>query len=254
MRELTKAQQEYFKDSQIRDMNGNLVICYHLTNAEFDAFDKEKIGGHNAFYGTGFYFSTSDKYDETFGEKFKGSFGQNKLECYIDMKNPLVIGDLDFFEVEEIMEYMRDNHPDYGKEGGPFEIATDPKDYPKSDDEYKLTPEHWCPEIFKLGAWSCYKEQLTQYAKENGYDGILQAPIGSGPVEVIVFEPNQIKAIDNLYPTQSDNFRDNSRDYLEEHLKDMSLNECLQVTKHIKEQERQQRCTTNSKSHSKEER
>lgn len=253
MQELTQAQRKYFQDSLIRNEQGNLIVCYHLTDAEFDAFDKNKIGGHNAFYGKGFYFSTSDNYDETFGEKFKGCFGQNKLECYINMENPLVIGDLDVFEVEEIMEYMRDNHPDYGKPGGPFEIAINPSEI-KDTDELQLTPNHWNLEIFKLGAWSCYKEQLTQYAKENGYDGILQAPVGTGPVEVIVFEPNQIKSIDNLYPTKSNNFKDNSREYLSEHLKDMSLDECMKLTKHIKEQDKQQKHLESNKNRGEEER
>lgn len=239
MQRLTKAQEDYFKDSLIRDKNKNLMVCHHLTDAEFDAFDKDKIGGHNAFYGKGFYFSTSDKYDESFGEKFKGCFGQHRLECYIDMKNPLVIGDIDCFEAEEIMEYMRDNHPDYGKPGGPFEIAISPHEINDDSEELQLTPLHWNQEIFKLGAWAAYSEQLTNYAKENGYDGIIQAPIGTGPVEIVVFEPNQIKAIDNLYPTKSDNFKDNSREYLNEHLKDMSVDECCKVSKHISEVERQ---------------
>ena len=54
MQELTRAQEEYFKGSAIRGRDGQLVVCYHLTNAEFDTFDKDKIGGHNAFYGKGF--------------------------------------------------------------------------------------------------------------------------------------------------------------------------------------------------------
>ena len=241
MQELTRAQEEYFKGSAIRGKDGQLMVCYHLTNAEFDTFDKDKIGGHNAFYGKGFYFSTSDKYDESFGEQFKGCFGQNQLECYIDMKNPLVIGDIDIFEIEEIMEYMRDNHPKYGQPDGPFEIAISPREINEDSEELQLTPLHWNQEIFKLGAWADYKEQLTNYAKENGYDGIIQAPLGSGPVEIVVFEPNQIKSIDNLYPTKSDNFRDNSREYLNKNLKNMTIEECCKLSKHISDMEKQKK-------------
>lgn len=232
MRELTNAQQEYFKNSQVRGRDGQLVPCYHCTSAEFDTFDKDKIGGHNSFYGRGFYFSTSDKYDETFGEQYSGCFGEHRLECYIDMKNPLVLGDLDIFEVEEIMEYMRDNHPDYGQPDGPFEIAIMPNEMP-GPDEYKLTPDHWNLEVFKLGAWAAYAEQLTNYAIENGYDGIIEAPLGAGPAEVIVFEPNQIKLTSNLYPTRSDNFRDNSSEYLQN--PDLSFEERAEIAKTIKE-------------------
>lgn len=251
MQELTRAQEEYFKGSAIRGRDGQLMVCYHLTNAEFDAFDKDKIGGHNAFYGKGFYFSTSDKYDESFGEQFKGCFGQNQLECYIDMKNPLVIGDIDIFEIEEIMEYMRDNHPKYGQPDGPFEIAISPREINEDSEELQLTPLHWNQEIFKLGAWADYKEQLTNYAKENGYDGIIQAPLGSGSVEIVVFEPNQIKSINNLYPTKSNNFKDNSKEYLQEHLKDMSFDECMKITKHIKEQNKGKNVPDKQKDNSK---
>lgn len=40
--ELTKQQREYFKDSKARDENGNLLVVYHGTDAEFTVFDRTK--------------------------------------------------------------------------------------------------------------------------------------------------------------------------------------------------------------------
>lgn len=40
--ELTKQQQEYFKDSKVRDDEGNLLVVYHGTDAEFTVFDRTK--------------------------------------------------------------------------------------------------------------------------------------------------------------------------------------------------------------------
>lgn len=41
---LTKAQQEYFKDSKVRDENGNLLVMHHGTGADFTEFDRSFIG------------------------------------------------------------------------------------------------------------------------------------------------------------------------------------------------------------------
>ena len=106
---------------------------------------------------------------------------------------------------------------------------------------------------FHRGEWNAFSSLLTEWAQNNGYDGILSEAGGLDKRirEIVVFEPNQIKSVDNLYPTKSDNFRDNSREYLKEHLKDMSFDECMKLTKHIKEQEKQ---NTIQRSHNRSER
>lgn len=38
-RELTEAQQAYFKDSKVRDADGNLLVMYHQTDGTFTVFD-----------------------------------------------------------------------------------------------------------------------------------------------------------------------------------------------------------------------
>ena len=39
---LSKQQQEYFKDSKVRDENGKLLVVYHGTSEDFTVFDREK--------------------------------------------------------------------------------------------------------------------------------------------------------------------------------------------------------------------
>lgn len=54
---LSEGQQEYFKNSKVRDEDGNLMVMYHGTmNAGFTVFDKNKanVEGNS---GAGFYFS-----------------------------------------------------------------------------------------------------------------------------------------------------------------------------------------------------
>lgn len=94
---LTQAQQEYFKDSKIRDEQGRLREVYHGTNSgEFSVFDwKETQRTDGGWFGRGFYF--------TF---FKGEariYGQRVLDAYLNIKNPFVFRD-------ELLEY-NNMHP-----------------------------------------------------------------------------------------------------------------------------------------------
>ena len=78
---LSSQQQEYFKDSKVRDDNGNLRAVYHGTDANFTVFDKEKSG--NAF------FFTSDKTNaQTYTNWDKNS---KTLEVYLNITNPRII-------------------------------------------------------------------------------------------------------------------------------------------------------------------
>ena len=58
---LSEAQQKFFKDSAVRDDEGNLLVVYHGTDAEFTVFDKKKSKYSN-LYGRGFYFTDSDSH------------------------------------------------------------------------------------------------------------------------------------------------------------------------------------------------
>ena len=53
--ELSKQQQEYFKDSKVRDDEGRLKVVYHGTDSDFHTFNSAYIGDDNKL-GIGFYF------------------------------------------------------------------------------------------------------------------------------------------------------------------------------------------------------
>lgn len=313
---LTKAQQEYFKDSKLRDSDGDLVQCFHYTDHKFDAFDKERITD-DSYCGRGFYFTSMT----TFG----AGFGQNVCECYINMTNPLVVEDLSDYQKADLLKYFAENHPDYANDDDLPRIAGYPKDSERyfkdalesfiDDMIHDEAPEDadlkaLCQDVydswqytefletgdisdlaycyafedlkkeegfrsvmddkgmldildmkiydesdltahnFHWGYWNEFSSQLTEWAIDNDYDGILSESSEECKIrEIVVFEPNQIKDVNNLYPTKSDNFRDNSKEYLQEHLKDMSLSECMKITKHIKEQEKLNTQADKTKSH-----
>lgn len=216
---LSRAQQEYFKDSQMLDSHNELQVFYHATDANFDAFDKKFIGmGHGSSFGEGFYFS-SDPIP---------SYGEN-LAVYLDVKQPFV---LDLKNENTVFDFA-------DKLGVDKEMLKDFITY--YDGSVKGA-------IGKTLRESCAED--LQGLKDKGYDGlvILNTSVGrygepkqAIEKEVVVFEPNQIKSIDNLYPTKSDNFRDNSHEYLKEHLKDLSVDEACLIAKHIRQTEKQNR-------------
>ncbi len=89
-RELSEAQQEYFRDSAVRDEDGRLLVMYHGTRAEngdFTVFDYSKAvkkGGLGLkALGKGNYF-TSKQLNGT------ERFGSRVIEAYLNITNPFV--------------------------------------------------------------------------------------------------------------------------------------------------------------------
>ena len=77
--ELTDAQTEYFKDSKVRDKDGNLLVMYQGTGQEFTVFDRKKSKPSN-LYGRGFYFTDSESQAKLYG---------GARAFYLAINNPL---------------------------------------------------------------------------------------------------------------------------------------------------------------------
>lgn len=157
---LSKEQQEFFKDSKVRDENGNLLYMYHGTpNGKFNIFDKTKFGMRDeGFLGEGFYFT---KYEEdAIGyatDDVPDTRNAEIKKIYLNIKNP----------------YIVPSHIQYGNDMLINELGV-------------KTPR-----------------QVTTYLKSKGYDGIIYRD----GMEVVAFESNQIKNVDNLNPTESNDMR-----------------------------------------------
>lgn len=89
-RTLTKEQQEYFKDSKVRDENGNLLTVYHGSKtAGFTVFDGSQGQGNYKFGKNKVTFFTES-------ERVANSYIPTKdtggiYEGYLNLKNPLII-------------------------------------------------------------------------------------------------------------------------------------------------------------------
>lgn len=169
-RTLTKQQQEYFKDSKVRDENGNLLVMYHGTEANvgipenswFTVFDIDRAGNHGSMLGDGFYFTS----DRNHAEQYSHTKG-NIYETYLSIKNPLELNNFSTGELAYAIRYIN-----------PYIDA----------DIYK-----------RDGTIDGYK--VRKYLLDNGYDGIH-----SGNTYV-AFNSSQIKNITNSSPTSNDDIR-----------------------------------------------
>ena len=114
-RTLTKEQQEYFKDSKVRDEKGRLLEVYHGTNnGEFTKFNKDYIGSSNdaGWYGKGFYFAFSESEAKTYGNKV--------IKAYLNIKNP-------FNFTDEMQTFNGKYTSDVNEDFGAFMINLDDK-------------------------------------------------------------------------------------------------------------------------------
>lgn len=167
-RQLSKQQQEYFKDSKVRDENGKLLEMYHGTpQDDFFEFDNSFSTNGNAFFFT----SAKD---------MAQSYGKDIKQVYIDAKNPLII-DAKGQNGSEIKAF--------------FNEGTDEEFMEKHD------TEGWAKYAKNNGYDGVVFENLYDY----GYAEDIEE-YNSGTV-VAVFNSNQIKNVDNLNPTENEDIR-----------------------------------------------
>ena len=168
-RTLSPEQEEFFRNSAIRDKDGHLQVMYHATDAQFTVFDKKKQGTvtDGGIWGRGFYFDVE--------ESFALEFGSKATAYYLNVARPYRTT----YEATcgEIMELFRENG---------IRIR------------FRMDPEEGLNQFIRRFGYKRFSEALRFL----GYDGVFV----SGN-ECAVYEPNQIKRIDNLSPTEQEDVR-----------------------------------------------
>lgn len=195
-RELSKQQQEYFKDSKVRDKKGNLLTMYHSTDADFNTFTYDNLGKTGLAYGEGFYFTDS--------EKAKKTYGKNTKTVYLDISKPMEIGKRtmtknDFKKLVEAVNERTNGQveADYGNINDALQV------YEYGGDDIDLVNE------LKNESGLSNAEYYSLLRKTLGYDGIKanNKTNGEDGNYWIAFNPNQIKNIDNSNPTDNPDIR-----------------------------------------------
>ena len=198
-RTLSKEQQEYFKDSKIRNENGNLKVMYHGTkNGGFTIFDRNKAKTSGNF-GTGIYFSSTMDYSNDYIDKSSNS---KMYEVYLNITNPVDSVNksrtLTNEQVKKLVETIANNE-DYGIENYGYNATIDSvtNDLIQHNNDFEIFQDL---DITCVGNFA----ELVELANKTigtTFDGI------NTPLETVAFYPNQIKNVDNTNPTTNDDIR-----------------------------------------------
>lgn len=183
-RKLSEAQQEFFKDSKVRDEEGRLMLVYHATDNDFTVFDREKLGmvtDSNAddvsFAATahiGFWFNSDNIQKKTAQDKV--------LSGYLKIENPYYVDSIRALS-EQVADIYGENYDELQER---FESR-----------DYKAARE--------LG------ERFADWLKQEGYDGVIVNDEEFGGTSYMVLDSNQFKNRTNQTPTENPDIRYSKR-------------------------------------------
>ena len=108
---LTPEQEAFFKDSVIRDENGNLIPMYHGTRGNFTVFgDNAPSDTSNSHASVGNWFTPTKEGARNFAESIWYGDGEPRvMETYLNVKNPKIYETVDNSKaVEALTKELRD--------------------------------------------------------------------------------------------------------------------------------------------------
>lgn len=239
-RELSKGQQEYFKDSKVRDENGNLLVMYHGTanGGFFTIFEGDKLSNRTltSQIGQGFYFTNVKeeakaymKNQDIYGKASKGT-NPYLHEVYLNITNPLNVkddidldaakavyrdGDYDWFFNDGLPAELN-NRTINGVKLTKVEVQNTSKEEKASLYVDYLYQAGGTKEVLKnMPKAFKYDKQggLLEAMKKNlGHDGIVDE-FKPGKFQYVAFSSEQIKQVGNKAPTTDPDIRYSGRDY-----------------------------------------
>lgn len=190
---LSPEQEAFFKDSKVRDENGNLMKMYHGSP-----------NGNITEFRPGTYFTKDKKYANGYQNpeasyislsSFKEVNDPKTYEVYINSKNPFTLND----------STARDIYLNEFVKGG-NSLYLDP--YSDHTDTIKSMREiDWMEgEGFREWLRENHPEYDSLYLDEGGDGGYGEKTIDKG-ISLVMTKPEQIKYTDNLSPTNSPDMR-----------------------------------------------
>ena len=190
---LSPEQEAFFKDSKVRDEDGNLMKMYHGSP-----------NGHITEFRPGTYFTKDKKYANGYQNpeasyislsSFKEVNDPKTYEVYINSKNPFTLND----------SRARDIYLNEFVKGG-NSLYLDP--YSDHTDTIKSMREiDWMEgEGFREWLRENHPEYDSLYLDEGGDGGYGEKTIDKG-ISLVMTKPEQIKYADNLSPTDSPDMR-----------------------------------------------
>lgn len=189
---LSPEQETFFKDSKIRDENGNLMKMYHGSP-----------NGHITEFRPGTYFTKNEKYADRYQNPGASSISLSSskeindpktYEAYINSKNPFTLSDSRARDIF-LNEYVRG--------GNSFLISP----YLDPTEVNSMREIDWTEgEDFMEWLRENHPEYDSLYLDEGGDGGYGEKTIDRG-ISLVMTKPEQIKYTDNLSPTDSPDMR-----------------------------------------------
>ena len=225
-RELTEAQQAYFKDSKVRDADGKLKLVYHGSAAIFTKISADFMSQNGSSEGQGFYFTDY----KPMAQGYEKNGGQ-LLEGYLDIKKPLSDSEvtLTAAEVKRLIRAVDPTGDDlvlnYDSRGG--------MGYPSRawynrsvEDTLRATMSTSDSDseiLAELANGMGDPGKVLKTVRELlGYDGYIVEGKYDNATVYVAFDSSQFKNADNKNPTADPDIRYQQRDNLKEeyHLTD----------------------------------
>lgn len=206
---LSEGQQEFFKDSEVRDKDGNLLVVYHGSpKGNTTIFDKSKTSKDNDM-GQGVYFSTNISDANEYRRKTNaGDMGKSYrgkvYSAYVNIKNPFVVSESENISLSDALNLLKLCEDRIAAKDVWYNLNINAKD------GYVTTSQ------FANSNISTHMTDIL--AKSNKYDGIIDETVSTkfglkeGTKHIVVISPEQIKAIDNKNPTTDPDIRYSERD------------------------------------------
>lgn len=237
--ELSQGQQEYFKDSKIRDDEGRLMVMYHGTANEFTVFDFSQGGINGTAEGFGIYLADTSEISDKYGGRI--------IKGYANITRPAYFNKRDLTE-EEIINLIKataykeaeETAEDYD---GDIEEAVKDTWISNYANTYEQNIDDSCAEvadsIIRLNNNDMdivqeimngmgirdYPDAIDFYdilTEQTGIDGFVtewdNSELGEKHEIVLAFRSDQVKDIDNQNPTEDPDIRYSVREDLEDDL------------------------------------
>ena len=231
-RNLTEDQAEYFKDSKVRDDDGNLMPVYHGTDADFNIFDTSVNGGKNGTAeGFGIYLTNDEEVSKHYGGRI--------IEGYANITRPATSWQKTIKQPElakliqktcemeadrmaandgydDRAQALRDTWisnyvytPEYSTINGAYN-AVAREILKANDNDMDIIREVIVGQGIRdyEGAMQFYNEALTPTTGIDGFWTKWSDAEGNETADVMLaFNSNQVKNLDNLTPTTNPDIR-----------------------------------------------
>lgn len=208
-RELSTEQAEYFKDSKVRDEDGNLKPVYHGSGAKFTEFSHKFGGAHGSAEGQGFYFTDYKPMAEGYEEK-----GGQLLEGYLDIKKPLSDSELTLRrnEVTKLVKSIDPTGDDlvsnYDTSGMGYPSRAWYNRALRETVDMLMQNDTDSELMGEIANAFGDRESVLKAAREQlGYDGYIVDGKYDGATVYVAFDSSQFKNIENRKPTDNKDIR-----------------------------------------------